>query len=95
VARDQFRVIGENGEINLDPLNEPELRVTNTGGSRTELLSPHANLHFPIVENFADAVLANDPTRLACPAEQAAWVDWAIEKVVSGERVVLAQADPS
>jgi 1,5-anhydro-D-fructose reductase (1,5-anhydro-D-mannitol-forming) len=95
VARDQFRVIGENGEINLDPLNEPGLRVTNTGGSRTELLSPHVNLHFPIVENFADAVLANDPTRLACPAEQAAWVDWAIDKVVSGERVVLAQADPS
>jgi predicted dehydrogenase len=84
VARDQFRIIGEDGEINLDPLNGPERRVTNTAGSQTELLPPHANLHFPIVENFVDAVLANDPTRLACPAEQAAWVDWAIEQVVSG-----------
>ncbi len=83
VARDQFRIIGEDGEINLDPLNGPELRVTNTTGSRTELLPPHANLHFPVVENFVDAVLANDPTRLACPAEQAAWVDWTIEQVVS------------
>jgi 1,5-anhydro-D-fructose reductase (1,5-anhydro-D-mannitol-forming) len=89
VPRDQFRIIGEDGEINLDPLNGPELRVTNTGGSRTELLPPHANLHFPIVENFVDAILANEPARLECPAEQAAWVDWTIEQVVS------AQAKPS
>jgi predicted dehydrogenase len=95
VARDQFRIIGENGEIDLGPLNGPELRVTNAGGSRTELLPHHANLHFPIIENFVDAVLANDPTRLACPAEQAAWVDWTIDQVVSGEQVVSAQAKPS
>ena len=95
VLRDQFRIIGEDGEINLDPLNGPELRVTNTGGSRTELLPPHANLHFPIVENFVDAILANDPARLACPAEQAAWVDWTIDRVDSGGQVVSAQAKPS
>ena len=84
VARDQFRIIGENGEINLDPLNSPELRVLGVAAAdRMELLPPHANLHFPIVENFVDAVLANDPARLACPAEQAAWVDWTIEQVVS------------
>ncbi len=83
VARDQFRIIGENGELNLDPLNAPELRVIDSSGSRTELLPPHANLHFPIVENFVDAVLTNDPALLACPAEQAAWVDWTIEQVVS------------
>jgi hypothetical protein len=45
-------------------------------------LPPHANLHYPVVENFVDAVLANDPALLACPAEQAAWVDWTIEQVV-------------
>ena len=28
VARDQFRIIGEDGEINLDPLNGQEMRVT-------------------------------------------------------------------
>jgi hypothetical protein len=58
------------------------------------MLPPHANVHFPIVENFVDAVLANDPARLACPAEQAAWVDWTIEHVVSGQ-VVSAHARPS
>ncbi|MGA9062996.1 MAG: Gfo/Idh/MocA family oxidoreductase [Terracidiphilus sp.] len=79
VARDQFRIIGEEGEIGLDPLYGPELRVAG----RVEMLSSHANLHYPIVENFVDAVLANDAARLACPAEEAAWVDWAIEQAAS------------
>jgi len=85
VPRDQFRIIGEDGEINLDPLNGPELRVTTRGESRVENLPPHANLHYPVVENFVDAVLANDPGRLACPAEQGAWVDWTIEQVVRSQ----------
>ena len=87
IPRDQFRIIGEEGEINLDPLNGPELCVTTRSESRTEHLPPHANLHYPLVENFVDTVLDNDPTRLACPAEQGAWVDWVIEQVV-GEQVV-------
>jgi predicted dehydrogenase len=85
VARDQFRIIGEDGEINLDPLNSPELRVTTLEESRVENLPPHANLHYPVVENFVDAVLTNDPGRLACPAEQGAWVDWTIEQVVRSQ----------
>ncbi len=91
IPRDQFRIIGEEGEINLDPLNSPELRVTTREESHVENLPPHANLHYPAVENFVDAVLANDPARLACPAEQGAWVDWTIEQVV-GEQVVRSQA---
>ncbi len=86
VPRDQFRIICEDGEINLDPLNSPELRVAG----RVEHLPPHANLHYPVVENFVDAVLANDSGRLACPAEQGAWVDWTIEQV-AGEQGVRSQ----
>jgi predicted dehydrogenase len=92
VPRDQFRIIGEEGEINLDPLNGAELRINICRGgtrgeglreeNRVEHLPPHANLHYPLVENFVDAVLANDPALLACPAEQGAWVDWTIEQVV-------------
>jgi len=84
-VRDQFRVIGVDGELGLDPLNGPELRVADRKGSRVEQLPPHANLHYPAVENFVDAVLAGDPARLACPAEQAAWTDWAIEQVVRSQ----------
>jgi predicted dehydrogenase len=85
VARDQFRIIGEEGEINLDPLNSPELRVTTREESRVESLPPHSNLHYPVVEDFVDAILANGLGRVACPAEQGAWVDWVIEQVVRSQ----------
>ena len=52
VARDQFRVIGSEGELGLDPLNGPELRV----GREIEMLPPHANLHYPLILNFVDAI---------------------------------------
>jgi predicted dehydrogenase len=87
VARDQFRVIGADGEIGLDPLNGPELRLALSESCLVEQLPPHANLHYPAVENFVDAVLANDSARLACPAEHAAWTDWAIEQVVRSQKV--------
>jgi predicted dehydrogenase len=89
IPRDQFRIIGEEGEINLDPLNSPELHLKTRGESRVEILPPHANLHYPLVENFAGAVLANDPDRIACPAEQGAWADWVIEQVAR------SHADPA
>ncbi|MGA3132299.1 MAG: Gfo/Idh/MocA family oxidoreductase [Terracidiphilus sp.] len=85
IPRDQFRIIGEEGEINLDPLNSPELRVNAGQGGRVEILPPDANLHYPVVENFVDAMLANNPSRLACPAEQGAWVDWVIGQVVGAQ----------
>ncbi|MFZ1937730.1 MAG: Gfo/Idh/MocA family oxidoreductase [Terracidiphilus sp.] len=86
VAHDQFRIIGTDGEIGLDPLNGPELRVSNQEGGRVENLPPHANLHYPAVENFVDAALAGSAEQLACPAEQGAWVDWVIEQVVQAQR---------
>jgi len=75
VSRDQFRIIGTDGEIVLDPLNGPELRVAG----RVELLPAHANVHYPLIENFVSAVL--DGTPLACPGEQAIWVDRVSEVV--------------
>jgi predicted dehydrogenase len=84
IARDQFRVIGTEGEIGLDPLNGPELRLTTRPGTVVELLPAHENFHYPLVENFVSAVLADDPGRLACPAAQAAWTDWVIEQVARG-----------
>jgi 1,5-anhydro-D-fructose reductase (1,5-anhydro-D-mannitol-forming) len=75
VPRDQFRVIGTDGEIVLDPLNGPELRING----RAESLPTHANVHYPLIENFVSAVL--DGTPLACPGDQAIWVDWVSEIV--------------
>ena len=82
VYRDQFRVIGSSGELGLDPLYGPELRVDG----RTEMLPPHENQHFPLLANFVDAVVSNAPALLACPGEQGRWVDWIIAEAVRSEK---------
>src|ERR1017187_1439301 len=80
IQRDQFRVIGTEGEISLDPLNGPTLRLLDSEGHlREEQLPAHANVHYPAVENFVAAVL--DATPLACPIDQAIWTDWVTEHV--------------
>jgi predicted dehydrogenase len=76
IERDRFRVIGTDGEIDLDPLNGPALRC----GGREEFLPAHANLHFPAVENFVSAVL--DGAALMCPGEEAISTDWVTEEVM-------------
>jgi predicted dehydrogenase len=86
IMRDQFRVIGTEGEISFERLNGPELRVTTPAGTAVETLPPHKNIHYPLIENFVDAALANDPERLTCPAVQAAWTDWVIEQVMRANR---------
>jgi 1,5-anhydro-D-fructose reductase (1,5-anhydro-D-mannitol-forming) len=81
IARDQFRVIGTEGELNLSPLNGPPLQIVTAKGTIEEQLPTHTNVHFPIVENFVSAV--RDGTRLACPIDQAIWTDWVTQQVVA------------
>ncbi len=80
VARDQFRVIGTEGEIVLDPLNGAELKIAG----RVEMLPPHTNVHYPLIANFVDAVL--DGAALACPIEDAIWTDWVTAEVMRKAR---------
>ncbi|MEI9974883.1 MAG: Gfo/Idh/MocA family oxidoreductase [Ignavibacteriota bacterium] len=80
IDRDQFRVIGTDGEIELSPLNGPTLRCTAREQSFEEHLPAHANLHFPAVENFVNAVL--DGTPIACPGGEAIATDWVTEEVM-------------
>src|SRR5205823_9776809 len=53
VPRDEFRIIGVEGEMSLTPLNSPNLSYCG----KTEELPAPANLHYPCVENFVSAVL--------------------------------------
>jgi 1,5-anhydro-D-fructose reductase (1,5-anhydro-D-mannitol-forming) len=76
VARDQFRVVGTEGEMVLDPMNGPELRVAG----RVEMLPKAENVHAPLVANFVDAVLGEGA--LACPIEEAVWTDWVTGEVM-------------
>ena len=80
IQRDQFRVVGVEGEISLDPLNGPTLRLLSSDGKLTEEQLPaHANVHYPVVENFVSAVL--DGTLVACPIDEAIWTDWVMQQV--------------
>jgi 1,5-anhydro-D-fructose reductase (1,5-anhydro-D-mannitol-forming) len=76
ITRDQFRIIGTDGEINLDPLSGPEF--IHPGGR--EHLPPHENIHFPCVQNFVNAVLDGQP--LVSSGESAIWTDWVTERAM-------------
>jgi predicted dehydrogenase len=75
VPRDEFRIIGTDGEMSLTPLTGP--RLVYPGGS--EELPAHKNLHYPCVENFVSAVLDGGP--LFASGESSIWTDWVTERV--------------
>jgi predicted dehydrogenase len=70
VNRDECRIIGTDGELDLTPLNGPELRTPHG----EENLPAHPNLHYPCVENFVSAVL--DGAHLYASGESSIWTDW-------------------
>jgi predicted dehydrogenase len=74
VKRDECRIRGTEGEIELSPLNGPDLIYP---GGR-ENLPPHANLHYPMIENFVDAVLGKAP--LLASGTSSYWTDWVIDR---------------
>ena len=85
IPRDEFRVVGVEGEIVLTPLNGPRLKVVKSDGSvHEENLPAHANVHYPSVENFVNAVL--DGAVPACPIDEAIWTDWVTEQVMQAHR---------
>ena len=77
VRRDEFRIIGTDGEMDLTPLSGPELVFP---GGREDL-PPHANFHFPCIENFVAAVLDGAP--LLASGESSLWTDWVTEQAVA------------
>jgi predicted dehydrogenase len=75
VERDECRIVGTDGEIEMTPLSGPELR-SPLGEER---LPAHANIHYPCIENFVSAVLEGAP--LESGIETAIWTDWITERV--------------
>jgi predicted dehydrogenase len=74
VDRDECRIRGTAGELEMSPLNGPSL----IGPQTREEIAPHANLHFPMVENFVSAVLGEAP--LVSTGESALWTTWVIDQ---------------
>ncbi len=72
-GRDEFRITGTTGTMDLSPLNSG--RLAYPGGE--EDLPPNANLHYPCVENFVEHVLDGVP--LLATGESSIWTDWVTE----------------
>jgi 1,5-anhydro-D-fructose reductase (1,5-anhydro-D-mannitol-forming) len=53
IPRDEFRIRGTDGELDLSPLNGPELATP----SGSEHWPAHRNLHYPCIEDFVTAVI--------------------------------------
>jgi 1,5-anhydro-D-fructose reductase (1,5-anhydro-D-mannitol-forming) len=78
IHRDECRIRGTEGEMEMSPLNGPDL--VYSGG--TESLPVHENLHYPMIENFVDAVEGN--AALLSSGATAFWTDWVTERVRRG-----------
>jgi predicted dehydrogenase len=55
--QDTLEIFGSVGSIRVDVLNEGGLRVRTKDVERVEAHPPHANLHQPLIEDFARAVI--------------------------------------
>ncbi len=77
LRRDELRIIGTGGEMDLTPLSGPSLVFP---GGREDV-PPHANFHFPCIENFVAAVLDGAP--LVASGESSLWTDWVTEQAVA------------
>jgi predicted dehydrogenase len=75
VPRDEFRVRGTEGEIDLSPLNGPQ--ILHPGG--VEQLAAAANLHYPCIEDFVSAILRDILPRSY--GEGALAAEWVMEQV--------------
>ena len=84
VNRDEFRIRGTDGEIELSPLNGPEIR--HPGG--VETLPTHTNIHYPLIEDYVRGVL--DRTALSAPGSDCILTDWVTEQVVRADHNSLA-----
>jgi 1,5-anhydro-D-fructose reductase (1,5-anhydro-D-mannitol-forming) len=74
IRRDECRIRGTEGEMELSPLNGPELVYPGGRGN----LPVHANVHAPMIENFVDAVEGKAP--LLASGASAFWTDWITEQ---------------
>ncbi len=62
--QDTLEIFGDAGSVRADVLNEGRLRIRTARGEREEFHPPHANLHQPLIDDFARAVVEGRPPRV-------------------------------
>jgi predicted dehydrogenase len=78
--RDEFRIRGTLGELDLTPLNGP-LLVHPEGREESP---PHENLHYPCIEDFVSAILGGTQPRST--GATALVTEWAMNEARQGSR---------
>lgn len=86
IVRDELRIRGTEGELDLTPLNSPTLE--HPGG--IEQLPAHSNLHYPCIEDFVDSVLAHRLPRSS--GATAIMTEWIIDQAKTSNRAANASA---
>lgn len=81
IVRDECRIRGTDGEMEMSPLNGPDLIYP---GGR-ESLPVHSNVHLPTIANFIDAI--EGKAALLASGASSFWTDWITEQAVrSGKK---------
>jgi predicted dehydrogenase len=79
--RDSFHLFCTDGSAHIDVLNSGKLRLVSPQGTTEESHPPPANLHQPLIEDFASAVLDDRPPRVDGNAGRA--VSAALDQIYS------------
>lgn len=58
-SQDTLDIFGSEGSIHIPVLNRGDLVVKTAAGERMERHPPHANIHLPLIEDFANALIEN------------------------------------
>jgi predicted dehydrogenase len=62
--QDTLDIFGRSGSVHIPVLNTGDIHIKTDEGERTESHPPHANIHLPLIEDFADAVLKHRDPRV-------------------------------
>ena len=81
IIRDECRIRGTDGEIEMSPLNGPD----HASPAGRENLPAHPNLHYPMIENFVDAVEGRNELRASGATSY--WTDWVTQQAVHAARL--------
>jgi predicted dehydrogenase len=81
---DEFAVIGTEGALRADPLNDGSLLVDRGRERRHEHLPPADNLHAPLIADFVAAVLEGRPPRVT--GEEGLWTNEVMERAYQDAR---------
>lgn len=88
-SRDEFRIRGTEGELELSPLNGPT--IVHPGG--TERIPADANIHYPCIADFTGAVLGGTGPRSS--GATALIAEWVMNQALRAGQAAQSHSQPA